>query len=164
MKQAQGDYDKAIKEILKSSDINSLTSRQISQITAKKSIMLDDMSVIDGRMRRDIKKALISVILNDESATESLKKLNKIYPNFSANNKTVLNTYLQRSYRQINFDNQKGIGYPYYEYQGPLDSITRDYCRAHVGKTYTAKQAEGIQATMDTFYNCRHELVGVWEK
>lgn len=156
-------YDASIKSILKSDIAKDLTKNNIKKIISQKSVMLDDMGVVSARMVRDIKSAIISIVISEKPFKKAVKEVNKIYPNFAAQTETVFNSYLQRTYRDISFENQKEIGYPYYLYSGPLDSVTREYCKNHVNKIYTAEEAVNIQAEMQTFYNCRHELIGVWE-
>lgn len=125
--------------------------------------MLDDMAVIGRRMRRDIKSKLVNVISGDVSFARAVKDLKRVYPGFSQHTGTVMNSYLQRTYRSINFENQKKIGYPFYKYSGPNDSVTRDDCKKYVGKTFSAEEAEVRQAEMNTYYNCRHSWLGRWE-
>lgn len=61
-----------------------------------------------------------------------------------------------------------------FKYYGPDDSVTRDFCEKHVGKTYTKEEIEEIwsgtwagKISGDPFvvrggYNCRHRFRGVF--
>ena len=61
-----------------------------------------------------------------------------------------------------------------FKYYGPDDSVTRDFCEKHVGKTYTKQEIEEIwsgswagKISGDPFvvrggYNCRHRFRGVF--
>ena len=61
-----------------------------------------------------------------------------------------------------------------FKYYGPDDSVTRDFCEKHVGKTYTKEEIEEIwsgtwagKISGDPFvvrggYNCRHRFRGIF--
>jgi hypothetical protein len=153
-------YDNEVKKVLRSGEASYLTKREIGRILETRSVLIEDMKVVGQRMKRDIKSSLISIITSEKSIPKTIKKINSIYPGFAGTSETVLNTYLQRTYRDISFENQKAAGYPFYKYSGPKDRNNRPYCAEHVRKTYTAKKSQGIQDTMNGFYNCRHHLIG----
>jgi len=60
------------------------------------------------------------------------------------------------------------VGIKMFEYVGPLDGKTRDFCRQHIGEVRSMKEWNNFKngqiepvSVYKGGYNCRHSLVGV---
>lgn len=83
---------------------------------------------------------------------------------------TWVTTGLSGIYRESTVLMAQDNGIEKFQYVGPVDSITRDFCRSNVGQTKTKDQWEktpGAQLypvmTYGGGYNCRHSFIGVVE-
>jgi hypothetical protein len=74
------------------------------------------------------------------------------------------------AFRQIvnNFIAQKVIKLDTFQYVGPLDGKTRDFCKSHIGQVKTMEEWNALDngqiAPVSIYkggYNCRHQLIGV---
>jgi hypothetical protein len=84
---------------------------------------------------------------------------------------TELNTATAGFSRALNQKKAKDVGFELFVYLGPLDKITRPFCRKRVGKVFTSKEIaawdneQGLPANIYCGgYNCRHELRPVSEE
>jgi hypothetical protein len=81
---------------------------------------------------------------------------------------TYLNTAYMDFHRTVNNMTSQNAGFTEYEYVGPDDDKTRDFCRKWVGKTLSIDEVKALKNDQDgdAFtegggYNCRHSWVGV---
>ena len=77
-----------------------------------------------------------------------------------------MNTATSGFYRSVTQAKAKELDVEYFVYVGPLDGITRPFCKSRVNKIYTraqiAKWDNGTKLPADIYgggYNCRHDLV-----
>ena len=77
-----------------------------------------------------------------------------------------MNTATSGFYRSVTQAKAKELDVEYFVYVGPLDGITRPFCKSRVNKIYTraqiAKWDNGTKLPADVYgggYNCRHDLV-----
>jgi len=81
---------------------------------------------------------------------------------------TQVRTGMQGYFRQSNVKLAEDAGIDKYEYVGPGDDITRDFCNDHIGQVKTLKEWDNLDngqlGPVSVFgggYNCRHQLVAV---
>lgn len=74
--------------------------------------------------------------------------------------------------RAVNYENSKEVGFKYYEYFGPADSITRPFCDRILGRIFSEEEIDAMdngQTGTGTVmvacggYNCRHHWQAVEE-
>jgi hypothetical protein len=81
---------------------------------------------------------------------------------------TYLNTAYMDFHRTINNITSQNAGFTEYEYVGPDDDKTREFCHEWVGKTLSIDEVKSLKNDQggDSFsegggYNCRHTWIGV---
>lgn len=84
--------------------------------------------------------------------------------------KTEIRTGEMAFSRTITALKSKDLGVKKYEYVGPLDNLTREFCRGVVGHTYTEEEIKGMDNEQGLpvleyggGYNCRHIWLPVFE-
>ncbi|OPZ20092.1 MAG: hypothetical protein BWZ03_00845 [bacterium ADurb.BinA186] len=122
--------------------------------------MLDQISVPSAKFKADLKTAMLKNIGKGLPKEEIIASLKDLYPAMDGQINTLVNTSLQVFYKDATYS-EVSQNFDYLKYSGPLDKVTRPYCREHVNKVYTKEEADVIQAEILTFYNCRHELIPI---
>jgi hypothetical protein len=57
------------------------------------------------------------------------------------------------------------IGFEFYIWAGPLDSITREYpCRHWVWHWFKASELTTLRAIRNSLWNCRHSIIPIDEE
>lgn len=141
-----------------------LTKAERARLYSKMQPIVDNIKLNSKQLKNATKAMLVQNVSGGISFNQMVKGLKTLYPSFESKVYTEANTALQRNFKTTNFETAVNAGIEYYRYDGPLDDRTRPYCRDHVGKVYTATQAEKIQAEIMTFYNCRHQLNPISEE
>ena len=141
---------------------NKLTTAELSAMAENKLAVLDNITANDLKLQADLRSMLLQNLGQTITVVQAVQSLENLYPSYASNIGTIVNTSLIRMYKDAEWSVEGGL-FEYFEYVGPLDSVTRPYCRDHVGKVYTKAEAEKIQAEIQTFYNCRHKLAGITE-
>lgn len=137
-----------------------LATEQIKAMNETTLAVLDNITANDLKLQADLRSMLLKNITQKMTTAQVVSGLQTLYPGYASNIGTIVNTSLQRMYRDSDWSVQSDL-YDYYKYVGPLDQVTREYCREHVGKVYTKEEAATIFNEIQTFYNCRHKLVGI---
>jgi SPP1 gp7 family putative phage head morphogenesis protein len=158
--QYQGDYSNVVNQLqynLAAEYGIKLTTSELVALSELVSPALDQIKYESALMKADVKALLLRNLGQGLSFAEIVKGLKDMYPSYERHIYTLTNTSLLNTYKDAHFTKLEE-NFSYFEYVGPMDSVTRPYCAAHVGKVYTAEEAAGIQATIMGFYNCRHTL------
>lgn len=107
-----------------------------------------------------------SIFLGETPDLDALQEVNESTLAYRA--RTELNTALSALNRTVTLKKADDLNIEYFEYVGPLDKKTREFCAARVGKVFTRAEiatwdnGQGLPA--DVYlggYNCRHQLVAV---
>lgn len=134
-----------------------LTKSDLIAIGRLQSSVIDQLTVPSEKFKSDLKVALLQNVSKGMSQAEIIDALNKLYPAAGGQVKTLVNTSLQHLYKSATWE-RINTQSDYFVYTGPLDKVTRPFCRQHVGKVYKKADAERIQNEIMNFYNCRHSL------
>lgn len=121
-----------------------------------------------GQYITDTKAALIRSYITGE--VPEIETLQSLKGRTFANIETDLNTSIAGMQRAVANNTAQEAGIEKFEYTGPLDKVTRPFCREHVGKVYTIEKLKtldnGQGLPVETYlggYNCRHRLSPVRE-
>ena len=137
-----------------------LTNTELKTLAENQGYVLDNITANDLKLQADLKSMLLQNIGKEITTVQVVRSLTKLYPAYASQIGTIVNTSLVRMYKDADWTVESEI-FEYFQYVGPNDGVTRPYCKSHVGKVYTRAEAEAIQAEIQTFYNCRHKLVGI---
>lgn len=133
------------------------TKKELSALSLKSSIILDDTNLILSKYRIGVKRLLLQNMGKGLSMGQVVQGLKTLYPSFSQHCYTVANTGLQRIYKDGNFTKTSQL-FKKFKYLGPDDNVTRAFCADHVGRVFEKKEAEQLQAKIMGLFNCRHSL------
>ncbi len=137
-----------------------ITSKEAKNLNRVKASLTSSIVNTSRKLKADLKAMLLQNISGKISFNEMVIGLQKLYPAYEGQIYTLTNTFLQRSYRDVTWAKENDF-FNYFRYQGPIIETSREYCIARAGKVYTAADAAIVQATIQTFYNCQHRLVGI---
>lgn len=137
-----------------------LNKTDLANIAKMKDTFLEQVNVPSSKMKSDLKAALLKNIGKGMAKEEIIDELERLYPAMGGQIKTLVNTSLQHFYKSTTWEKTSNQ-FEYFRYVGPLDKVTRAFCREHVNKVYTKEEAAKIQDIILGFYNCRHDLIGI---
>ncbi|MHA1972956.1 MAG: hypothetical protein ACTSW1_08185 [Candidatus Hodarchaeales archaeon] len=136
------------------------TTKEIKNLLKDKSSLLSTIGTANKRMKTDLRRMLLQNISGRISFKEMTTGIANLYPAYESQAYTIVNSSLQRAYRSATWAKESKI-MDYFRYQGPIIATSRDYCISRAGKVYTKAGAATVQAEMQTFYNCGHDMVGI---
>jgi hypothetical protein len=147
------------------------SDKSLSQLNITKQLDLNKFGVIANDAVEKISSGLIELqfgtVTQEELVTSLIGKATGVALNQA---KTQVHTGLQGYYRASNVNLAKDAGIEKFEYVGPSDSVTRDFCLDHVGEIMTMEEWDALDngqlSPVSIFgggYNCRHQLIGVTE-
>ena len=148
---------------VKSGDIFSRADR-----TTVETLVNFDESVITNKIYQATDS--LSSTLIRQVVTGAKLDTNQLIEDFGATTAqqitTEMNTATSGFYRSMTQAKAKELDVEYFAYVGPLDDITRPFCKSRVNKIFTRSQIQkwdnGTNLPADIYgggYNCRHDLV-----
>ena len=142
-----------------------LSTANLKAISQAKSTLIDKLINNTNILKSDIKAILYSNLGKGLSQRQLVRELKELYPTYSRNAYTIVNTGTSRIYQDINASKFKQSGLKFFAYIGPKDSVTRHKpCLAWVGKAFTEKELDTVFGVRQTLFNCRHSIVGITEE
>lgn len=123
-------------------------------------------SVVDNYLGGLKRSMMSSVFLGD---TPDFEELNEVgLGSLAGKARTELNTGLIALNRSITLKKADDLNIEFFEYVGPDDKKTREFCAERVGRVFTRDEIshwdndQGLPASIYLGgYNCRHQLVAV---
>lgn len=141
-----------------------LTKKDIESISTKLSTSIDSLTDNTAILSRDIKAILTQNLGNGIDQERLVLELQDLYPAYSRNASTIINTGLSRIYVDANIAKLSKLGFDWYLYAGPDDSITREKpCKHWVNHRFTASELDTVTATRLQLWNCRHNIIPLSE-
>ena len=148
------------------------SEKSLNELNITKQLNLDQFNMLADKATTQLTQGIIELQYGTATQSEIAQQLISTVENVTATIKaqasTQVNTGLQGFFRQSNVKLADDAGINKYEYVGPDDEITRDFCVAHLGKVRTLEEwdslSNGQLSPVSTFgggYNCRHQLVAV---
>lgn len=156
------DFIKAIEVYLSEGyDIN-LTKADL-QVLAKKSSLINEQLVNNTAiLKSDIQVLLYANIGKGVPKKELSTALASLYPAYVRNSYTIVNTGLARTFVDTNVTKFREIGFDWYIWAGPDDSLTREIpCKHWVRKKFKSSDLNTIAGTRQRLWNCRHNIIPV---
>lgn len=137
--------------------INSLKQQDLNQFTQ----LADD---IVNRANR----TMLNTSFGSINTAQALQDITKDISKFSSFTDTWVRTTTQGLFSEANTLLANDNGIEQFEYVGPVDRITRDFCKQHTGEVKTLIEWDSLdngQISPVSIYrggfNCRHQLIGV---
>jgi hypothetical protein len=158
-------YRESIGESFQFSDVS------LDRLNTLKSMDLQQLTRLGDDFATDMTRVLLDLQFGSLSQAQAIDAIRSNVGKFSGYAQTWVTTGLSGIYRESNLLMAQDNGITKYVYVGPLDRITRHFCRDLLrerGKQYTQaeidKMNNGQINPVSTFaggYNCRHQWVGV---
>lgn len=151
--------------------LKTLSSEQISALTAVKQIQVKDLSKIGMDAGIALKKSLYNNILAGKTKADLLEAMKQelTFSKYEAYAKTYANTGIN-DYRQAilnqrvkDFESDDDV---VYIYQGnDVDSVTRDFCKniLRANRAYSKSEKDRLENDQRRKWNCRHLFVPIYK-
>lgn len=153
-------FIKASEKYLSNNFSINLSKIDLKAISKKKSVILDSLVDNTKILKTDIQDLLTQNLAKGIPQKTLIKELKDIYPAYSRNGSTLLNTGMSRLFIDSNVSKFKSSRFNWYLYAGPDDAITRDIpCKKWVWHRFPASQLDIIRASRMKLWNCRHNII-----
>ncbi len=153
-------FIKASEKYLSNNFSINLSKIDLKAISKKKSVILDSLVDNTKILKTDIQDLLTQNLAKGIPQKTLIKELKDIYPAYSRNASTLLNTGMSRLFIDSNVSKFKSSRFNWYLYAGPDDAITRDIpCKKWVWHRFPASQLDIIRASRMKLWNCRHNII-----
>jgi len=142
-----------------------LSKANIKAISQAKSSIIDKLLNNTKILQGDIKTILYSNLGKGVSQRQLIRELKELYPAYSRNAGTIVNTGLAREYQDINTTKFAESGFKWYIWAGPNDKLTREEpCKHWVNHKFPASQLDILRSTRQSLWNCRHSIIPITEE
>lgn len=137
-----------------------LSKENLKAIAKTKSTIIDKLINNTNILKSDIKIILYSNLGKGIPRRQLVKLLKDLYPAYARNAGTIINTGLAREFQDINTTKFKEIGFNWYIWAGPDDSLTREIpCKHWVNRKFPTSQLDILRSTRQSLWNCRHSII-----
>lgn len=125
---------------------------------------------IGRQVQRQIYKSLTDSVLGGVDINDGVTAIGAALANtdLAKHAYTYMNTAYMNFNRRVNNIAAENTGWSEVIYMGPVDDVTRDFCREHVNKIMTIDEAKALENdqggnawTEGGGYNCRHRWIAV---
>lgn len=142
-----------------------LTKKDLEVISRKGSVIIDSLVNNTDILNQDIQNILTQNLAKGISEKRLVQELQELYPAYSRNASTLVNTGLGRLFTDINVAKFNESNLEFYLYAGPDDSITREIpCKAWVWHWFPKKDLAKVTGVRMTLWNCRHSIIPISEE
>lgn len=139
-----------------------LTQAELKILVGKKSDLLDELITNTTILQEDIRAIMFANLAKGVPERELVRLLKDLYPAYSRNAGTIINTGLGRTYIDTNIAKFRQLDFNWYFWAGPNDSITREVpCQQWVNHKFPASQLDILSATRLSLWNCRHSIIPI---
>jgi hypothetical protein len=163
---AQEVYNKLYGEQFQFQDVS------LQQLNALKNLDLDQFSQLSGQAVTTMNRVMNDLQFGSITFNQAVEVLRRdIIDKLERHAKTWVTTGLSGIYRESTVALASDNGITKFQYVGPLDGVTRSFCRRYVGSVKTEKEWNSLNngqitpvMTYGGGYNCRHTFIGVIER
>jgi len=139
-----------------------LTKADLKAISRKNSTIIDALIANTNVLKSDIQNILTQNLAKGVPEKQLVQELKELYPAYSRNATTLINTGIGRLFIDINVSKFRESGFKWYIWAGPDDSITRESpCKHWVWHRFPESQLSTITATRMQLWNCRHSIIPI---
>lgn len=168
IKNTEKDFNDFIKEVeryLLANFAIKLSKKNLEVISRKGSEVLEALVDNNDKLKADVQAMLTQNLAKGVPQRQLVKELKDLYPAYSRNAKTLLNTGLSRLFIDINITKFRESNFKWYVWAGPDDSITREKpCKHWVWHRFPQSQLSTITAARMRLWNCRHSIIPIPEE
>jgi len=143
----------------------------LQQLDALKNLDLSQFNQLGQTTLTEVNRLLTDLQFGTITFDQAVKQLGEqVIDKLQRYSKTWITTGLSGIYREANSLLAEDNGITKFQYVGPLDDLTRKFCKKHLGQVKTKKEWDSIPggngqispvSTYGGGYNCRHSFVGV---
>lgn len=159
--------DQLTREVLRGNSIAQrafdLTKTDLSAIAAFKTVRFDELLRVEADLATRIWRVVLDGTLGLRPVDELVDDVADAMDQSERQARTTYDTALSILSRQVDQLHATGAADELFYYAGPLDTKTRKFCRARVGKVFTREQLETADngqlpnpLLTGGGYNCRH--------
>ncbi len=142
-----------------------LSTANLKAISQTNSVIIDKLLENTTILKSDIKSLLYSNLSKGVPKNQLIRELKNLYPAYSRNAGTIINTGLSREYQDINATKFEEAGFKWYIWAGPNDKLTRELpCQHWTNHKFPASQLHILRSTRQSLWNCRHSIIPITEE
>lgn len=165
VKTAEDSFEKIIKKnqkYLVSQYGITLTKADLTAISKTESFIIEKLLNNTDILKSDIRTILYSNLGRGVPKSELIKKLKELYPAYSRNASTIINTGIGAELQDINISKFEQTDFNWYIWAGPNDKLTRELpCRHWVNHKFPSSQLSTLRVTRSSLWNCRHSVIPI---
>jgi hypothetical protein len=165
IEQAYEQYQELYQESLQFSQVS------LRQLDAIKQLDLSQFNQIGQQALTEANRLVVDLHFGGLNFNQALGQLReKVVDKMQRYASTWLTTGLSSAYNTANVQLAEDAGIERFQYIGPMDNLTRSFCRKHIGQVMTLKEWDSLPGGNGQIepvsvyrggYNCRHQLIGV---
>jgi hypothetical protein len=140
----------------------------LERLNSLKSLDLGEFGKLGDAFLTTMTRTLTDINFGAIDINQAISILQSNVDQIGNHARTWITTGLSGIYRESSVMLAKDNGIQKFIYKGPLDKITRDFCRQHLNQIKTKAEWDALDngqiAPVSQFgggFNCRHQLVGV---
>jgi hypothetical protein len=140
----------------------------LNRLNALKELDLNQFSGLGETGINEMNRAMIDMQFGAINKGQAIDIMRGSVDKLGRHAETWITTGLSAVFTEANTSLAQDNGIIQFEYVGPSDSLTRPFCKKHIGKTMTEEEWNALDNGQigPVFvyrggYNCRHSLVGV---
>lgn len=145
-----------------------LTPLDVESILALKELRLADLLDWSGALSVDAWRLTVDGVLGLRPVDDLVTDLSDLLDTNIPRARTLYDTSVSTFSRQVGLLHTTGEAAELFYYAGPVDSVTRQFCLAHVGKVFRRDEVDdmdngqlGDPLVTGGGYNCRHAFKAV---
>lgn len=140
----------------------------LERLTALKNIDLGEYANLADNFSTQLTRTLVDLNFGSVDIGAAVRQLQDSVDQLGNHARTWVTTGLSGVYSESSIALAEDNGITEFVYVGPIDAITRPFCRQHIGEKRTKEEwnklDNGQISPVSTYrggFNCRHQLVGV---
>jgi hypothetical protein len=158
----------AVERTRVAAQVSAFTVRDAARIQALKELARLDLLAQGDDVAIAVWRSVVQGIYSQRPIADVLDDLSTVLDKSMAEASTLYDTSVSVFARQVELSKSTGDEGERFLYAGPVDSKTRPFCLAHVGKVYTRSEIDDLDngQTGSTFltaggFQCRHHWVAL---
>src|SRR5574343_79348 len=146
-----------------------LSSVARSQLVAQRNGAWDELESFRNNAQAELREAVADALANPIRPSSLVERVAERLATSVSRATSLVDTSLMGADRIASVEGAAGAGFEFFLYDGPVDQLTRAWCRQRVGRVFTREEMDDTPndtgpnppSVYGGGYNCRHRWVPV---